>query len=240
MWGDKRIANELLLKLGHRVLPRTVRKYMPKQPPGRLRGDKRWSTFLRNHAKAIVACDFFVAVTAIFRLLCVFVVIRHSSRRPLHFNVTAHPTAAWTLQQLREALGFEKAHRYLLHDRDGIFAGSMDTSIKNLGLTVVKSTPHSPKANAICEQVIGTIRRECLDRSIPLSAAHVRSILKEWVTHFNVARPHMALVPSIPDRSGEVPANGKSRHTLGARTVVWARLVLGGLHHKYSLAPELA
>jgi putative transposase len=102
--GEERIANELRLKLGLRVSPRTVRKYMPKLPPGRPRGDQRWSTFLRNHARAIVACDFFVAVTATFRLLYVFVVIEHGARRLLHLNVTAHPTAAWTLQQLREAL----------------------------------------------------------------------------------------------------------------------------------------
>ena len=109
LWGEERIANELLLKLGLRVSPRTVRKYMPKRPPGRPRGDQRWSTFLRNHARAIVACDFFVAVTASFRLLFVFVMIEHGSRPLLHLNATAHPTAAWTLQQLREALGYELA-----------------------------------------------------------------------------------------------------------------------------------
>jgi homeodomain-containing protein len=94
LWGEERIANELLLKLGVRVSPRTVRKYMPKRPPGRPRGDQRWATFLRNHAKAIIACDFFVAVTARFQLLYVFVLIHHGSRRLVHFNVTAHPTAA--------------------------------------------------------------------------------------------------------------------------------------------------
>lgn len=163
LWGEERIANERLLKLGLRVSPRTVRKYMPKRSPGRPRGDQRWATLLRNHAKAIVACDFFVALTGTFRLLYVFVVIHHGSRRLLHFNVTAHPSAAWTRQQLREALGFEQAHRDLLHDRDSIFSGSLDESIKNLGLTVLESPPHSPKASAICERVIGTIRRECLD-----------------------------------------------------------------------------
>src|SRR5437773_1095791 len=168
LWGEERIANELLLKLRLRVSPRTVRKYMPKRPPGRPRGDQRWSTFLRNHAKAIVACAFFVAVTATFRLFYVLVLIEHSSRRLLHFNVTEYPSADWTLQQLREALG-TGAFRYLIHDRDSIFARSFDESISNLGLTVLKSPPHSPKANAICERVIGTIRRECLDWLIPIS-----------------------------------------------------------------------
>jgi transposase InsO family protein len=179
-----------MLKLGMRVSPRTVRKYMPKRPPGRPRGDQRWSSFLRNHAKAIVACDFFVAVTATFRQLYVLVTIEHGSRRLLHVNVTAHPSAAWTLQQLREAIGWKDRYRYLLHDRDCIFAKSLDESIVRLGLTVLKSPPRSPMANAICERVIGTIRRECLDWLIPLSESHLRSILKEWVAHYNGARPH--------------------------------------------------
>jgi hypothetical protein len=111
LWGEERIANELMLKLGIRVSPRTVRKYRPKGPPRRARVDQRWSSFLRDHAKAIVACDFFVAVTATFRQLYVFVTIEHGSRRLLHINVTAHPSAAWTLQQLREAIGWEDRYR---------------------------------------------------------------------------------------------------------------------------------
>jgi len=101
-WGEERIANELLLKLGIRVSPRTVNKYLPRRPRGRPRGDLRWSSFLRLHAQGIIACDFLVAVTATFRLLYVFVVIEHHSRRLIHCNVTCHPNAAWTLQQLRE------------------------------------------------------------------------------------------------------------------------------------------
>jgi len=104
IWGEERIANELLLKLGLRVSPRTVRKYLPKRPPGRPRGDQRWTTFLHNHAGVIVACDFFVAVTATFRPLYVFVVIEHGSRRLMRVAVTTHQSAAWTLQQLRRSL----------------------------------------------------------------------------------------------------------------------------------------
>ena len=98
---------------------------MPKRPPGRPRGDHRWATFLRNHAKAIIACDVFVAVTATFRLLYVFVVIHQGLRGLLHLNVTTYPTAGWTLQQLREAIGFEDAYRYLIHDRDSIVANRL-------------------------------------------------------------------------------------------------------------------
>jgi hypothetical protein len=98
LWGEERIANELRLKLGIQVSPRTVRKYMPKRPPGMPRGDQRWSTFLQNHAKAIVACDLSVALTVTFRMLYVFVVIEHGTRRLAHVNVTVNPTAEWTLQ----------------------------------------------------------------------------------------------------------------------------------------------
>jgi putative transposase len=102
-WGEERIANELLVKLGIQVSPRTVSKYLPWRPTRRPRRDMRWSTFLGLHARGIIACDFFVAVTATFRLLYVFVLIEHRSRRLIHCNVTAHPSAAWTLQQLRES-----------------------------------------------------------------------------------------------------------------------------------------
>jgi len=185
LWGEERIASELLLKLGIRISPRTVRKYLPKRPRGQPRGDLRWSTFLKNHAMAILACDFFMAVTATFRMLYVLVVMEHASRRLVHVNVTAHPSADWTLLQLREAIGDQDEHKYLIHDRDRIFAKRLDGSIRALGLEVLRSPFASPKANAICERVIGTIRRECLDWMIPMSEAHLRSILKAWVTHYN-------------------------------------------------------
>ena len=98
--GEERIANELLVKLGIRVSPRTARKYMRRKPGRGPRGDQSWRTFLRKHAAAIVACDFCVTVTARFRVLYIFVIIEHASRRLLHWNVTSNPTAAWTLQQL--------------------------------------------------------------------------------------------------------------------------------------------
>jgi len=107
-WGEERIADELSLKLGIDVSPRTVRKYWPQQPgmgSGRRRTESQpWKTFVRNHAQGIVACDFLVAVTARFRILFVFVALEIGSRRILHCNVTAHPTAEWTLQQLRDAI----------------------------------------------------------------------------------------------------------------------------------------
>lgn len=237
VWGQERIANELLLKLGLRVSPRTVAKYLPRRALGRPRGGQRWSTFLRNHARGVIACDFLVAVTSTFRVLYVLVVIEHHSRRLIHFNVTAHPTAQWTRQQLREAVGYEERYEYLLHDRDAIFSAELDESIRRLGLRVLKSPPRGPKANSICERVIGTIRRECLDWHIPLSEGHLRQTLKSWVAHYNRGRPHSALGPGVPDppANSTVPLS-PSRHRLDDFHWVHAKAILGGLHHEYSLA----
>jgi transposase InsO family protein len=192
--------------------------------------------------KAIVACDFFGAMTATFRLLHVLIVIDHGSRRLLHFDVTEHPSADWTLQQLREVIEDEAGHRYLLYDRDRIFAWGPDESIKRLGLRVLKSPPHSPQASAICERLIGTARRVCLDWLIPLSETHLRSLLKEWATHNHATRPHMMLGPGVPDPPAGTArgADNTSRHCPGAHTAVYARSVLGRLHHEYSIAPALA
>jgi len=149
-WGEERIADELRAKLGISLSPRTVAKYIPKPPDRdpRGRGDQRWATFVRNHAEAIVACDFCTAVTATFRTLYVFVVMEVGSRRLLHVNVTAHPTADWTLRQLREALPGGHSYRLLIHDRDSIYSCHLDESITALGVNVLRTPKQAPRANA--------------------------------------------------------------------------------------------
>jgi putative transposase len=243
-WGEERIANELLLKLGLRVSPRTVRKYLPKRLD-RGRGghvpSQRWRTFVRNHAQAIVACDFCVVVTATFRLLYVFVAMEHLTRRILHVNVTAHPTAAWTLQQLREAIPADHAYRFLIHDRDTIFSQTLDQYVHHLGLKVLKTPPRSPQANALCERLIGTLRRECLDFVIPLTEHHLRRLLHEWAAHYNEGRPHMSLGPGIPQPPSSLPALlCEHRHRWPKPSHVVACPILGGLHHDYQLAQQAA
>ena len=243
-WGQERIANELLLKLGLRVSPRTVRKYIPqRQPPGpgKRTSSQRWVTFVRNHAQAIIACDFCVVVTATFRLLYVFVVMEHATRRILHTNVTAHPTASWTLQQLREAIPDGHPYRFLLHDRDSIFSRELDQRVRHLGLKVLKTPPRSPQANALCERRLGTLRRECLDFVIPLTVHHVQRLLAVWVPHYNHGRPHMALEPEIPQPPPPLPVTLHAHwHRLSAHLCVVARSVVGGLHHEYGLAARAA
>jgi transposase InsO family protein len=243
-WGEERIAHELLLKLGLRVSPRTVRKYMPQRRDhgrGQRVSSQRWMTFVRNHAQAIVACDFCVVVTATFRLLYVFVVMEHATRRIMHANVTAHPTAPWTLQQLREAIPADHSYRFLIHDRDSIFSQQLDQSIRNLGLRVLKTPVRSPQANALCERLLGTLRQECIDFVIPLTENHLRRLLSEWVQHYNHGRPHMSLGPGIPQSPAPFPvARQTHRHRIPPSLWVVARPILGGLHHEYWLEAQAA
>jgi putative transposase len=240
-WGEERIANELLLKLGIRISPRTVRKYMPKRQRGGSRDDQRWSTFVRNHAEAILACDFCVVVTATFWLLYVLIVIEHQTRRIVHCNVTTHPTAAWTLQQLREAIPPDHSYRFLIHDRDGIFSPQLDQSITHMGLRVLRTPPRSPKANSLCERVIGMLRRECLDFLIPLTENHLRTVTKNWVTHYNQGRPHSSIGPGLPDPPAGLPVTlQEHRHCIPNHLKVVGHPVLGGLHHEYELVTKAA
>ncbi len=238
-WGEERIANELSLKLSIRVSPRTVRKYLTSPKPQGV-SSQRWKTFVRNHARAIVACDFVTVVTANFRILYVFVAMEVGSRRILHLNVTGHPTSEWTIQQFREFLAFDHPYRFLIHDRDAIFSPTLDNELRGFGVQVLKTPVRAPKANAFCERLIGTIRRECLDYLIPINGRHLKSILKEYVSHYNRGRPHSSLGPGIPEPiQAKVPA-GPHRHKLPDGFRVTATPVLGGLHHEYRLEKEAA
>jgi putative transposase len=242
-WGEERIANELLLKLGLRVSPRTIRKYLPKSsaPSASPLGDQRWSTFLKNQAEGIVACDFCVVAAATFRMLYVFVVMEHASRRILHINVTAHPTAAWTLQQLREAVPSDHTYRFVIHDRDAIFSGPFDASLAHRGLEVIATPVRSPKANSLCERLIGTLRRECTDWIIPLSEEHLRKILWSWLPHYNRGRPHSSLGPDFPDPLPNFRVRPQHhRHRFDRPSRIVAHSVLNGLHHEYGFVARAA
>jgi len=121
-WGEERIANELLLKIGIQISPRTVRRYMPDHPKRPKVRSQRWMTFVRNHAKAIIAADFFVVVTATFRIVYVLLIMDIETRRILHVNVTRHPTAEWTRQQFRECVVGGEGYKFIIHDRDNIYS----------------------------------------------------------------------------------------------------------------------
>src|SRR5262249_11512852 len=146
-----------LVKLGIEVTQATVSKYMVRRRPP---PSQTWCTFLKNHAPEIAAIDFFTVATAGFRILYVFLVLAHDRRRVLHFNVTDSPTAAWTAQQITEAFPWENAPRFLLRDRDGVYAAEFRKKVKALDIEEVLTAPRSPWQNPFVERLIGSIRRE--------------------------------------------------------------------------------
>ena len=234
-WSEERIANELKLKLGIRVAPSTVRKYMGSRTRRTPDPSQRWLTFIRNHAQAIIASDFFTVVTARFHILYVFFVMELGRRQILHYGVTAHPTAEWTLQQFREALPDSHPYRFLIHDHDSIYSRRLEQEVAALGVRVLRTPVRAPKANSRCERLVGTVRRECLDLLIPLGERHLKRILNIWVAHYNQSRAHMSLGPGIPAPLRPPPPDNVERHRLADGHVLRRRAVLGGLHHEYWL-----
>ena len=219
-WGAPRIHGELR-KLGIEVSQATVSKYMVRQrkPPS-----QTWRTFLDNHADCIAGIDFFTVPSATFRILYVFVVLSHDRRHIVHFNVTAHPTARWTAQQMVEAFPFDSAPRYLLRDRDAIYGEKVRRRIKSLGIEEVVTTPRSPWQNPFCERVIGSIRRDFLNHVIVLNERHLRRMLREYFSYYHTCRTHLSLNKDPPEtRPVEPPEMGN----------IVAFPHVGGLHHRY-------
>ncbi len=222
-WGAPRIHSEILL-LGYDVSESTVANYMnrDRKPPS-----QTWRTFLDNHVRDIVAVDFFTVPTATFRILFTFVVLRHDRRRIVHFNVTAHPTAEWTAQQIIEAFPEDSAPRFLIRDRDGIYGLSFQTRVANMGIEEVPTAPRSPWQSPYVERLIGSIRRECLNHFIVLNERHLRRILSSYFTYYHESRTHLSLDRNSPiPRDVEPPERGR----------VIAIPQVGGLHHRYRRA----
>src|SRR5712691_5114191 len=206
LWGAPRIHGELL-KLGLEVSQATVAKYMPRRPTP---PSQTWRTFLANHVQQIAAADFFVVPTATCRLLFVLVLLAHERRRVVHVAVTAHPTAAWTAQQLREAFPWDESPRYLVHDRDTAFEG-WATTARAIGIDEVITAAHSPWQNAYAERLIESIRRECLDHIIVANERGLRRVLHAYVDYYlNLERTwRWARMRRSPDPSCR-PATARS------------------------------
>jgi putative transposase len=219
-WGSPRIVGELR-KLGITVAKSTVEKYRPRdrKPPS-----PTWKAFLSNHVNDIVACDFFTVPTVQCRVLFVFIMLAHDRRRIVHFNITEHPTAQWTAQQIVEAFPWDTAPRYLLRDRDAIYGAAFQTRVGNLGLEEVKIAPQSPWQNPYGERVIGSIRRDALNHVIVLNERNLRRVLRSYVDYYHHWRTHLSLEMDAPASRAVQPPE------LGA---VRKRPKVGGLHHHY-------
>lgn len=223
LWGVPRMQSELKL-LGFDVAAATIAKYLPAKSGPRPGGSPSWRTFWKNHLPEIAAVDFFVVPTATFRLLYCFIVLSPDRRQVVHFNVTAHPSAAWTARQIVEAFPFDSVPKYLVRDNDGIYGAEFSRRMVALGIEEVRIAPRSPWQNAYVERLIGTIRRECLDHVIVLGEAHWKRILAEYFRYYHEARTHQALDGNAPrPREVEPPDRGP---------VIGAPMV-GGLHHRY-------
>jgi putative transposase len=220
LWGAPRIHGELL-KLGIDVAERTVSRLIPKRttPPS-----QTWRTFLTNHVRDLVSIDFFTVPTAQLRVLFVLVVLAHHRRRVLHFNVTDHPTAAWTAQQIVDSFPDDTAPAYLLRDRDAIYGDSFRQRVKGMRIHEVLTAVRSPWQNPFAERLIGSIRRECLDHVVVLGERHLRRTLTAYFAYYHRSRTHLALDKDAPDvRPIELPEAGR----------ILPIPEVGGLHHRY-------
>ena len=221
-WGSERIRGELL-KLGIAASKRSIQQYRqrgPARPPS-----QSWRTFLANHRPQCWAADLFAVQTLTFRTLYVLLFITHGRRELVHLNVTAHPTAAWVWRQLIDATPWGRKPRYLLRDRDAVYGAEFVPRARHLGIRTLLSPVRAPRANAIAERVVRTLRNECLDRLVILNERHLRAVLAEFVAYYNADRPHRGLALDTP-KPAVRPVTGPVR----------SRPVLGRLHQVYERA----
>lgn len=218
LWRSPRIHGELKM-LGIEISERTVSRILRRlpRPPS-----QTWKTFLHNHLSQMVSIDFFTVPTVRLKVLFVFIVLEHRRRQVLHFNVTEHPTAAWTAQQMVEAFQDRDGARYLLRDRDRIYGNEVRRRITSLGSQEVLTAPRSPWQNPYAERLIGSIRRECLNHFVILSAKHLKRTLANYFRYYHESRTHLGLGKQCP-LPREVSSSGK----------IIEIPQLGGLHHRY-------
>jgi putative transposase len=238
LWGYRRIHGELI-KLGLAVAPSTVWEILHAAgtDPAPRRSGPTWRQFLHAQAAGILAVALLHVDTVLLKRLYVLVFIEHSTRR-LHLGgVTANPTGEWTVQQARNlalTLGerFEDI-RFLIRDRGSNFTRSFDAVFEATGTTILRSAVQAPRMNAICERLVGTLRRELLDRVLIVGEAHLRAVLAEYQVHYNTARPHQGIAQ-------HVPADGPDAHhatvtDVGTRQIR-RKPVLDGLINEYLYA----
>jgi transposase InsO family protein len=238
LWGHRRIHGELM-KLGVTVAPSTVWEILHAAgiDPAPRRSGPSWRQFLHAQAAGIVAVDFLHVDTVFLRRLYVLVFIEHGSRRMHIGGVSASPTGEWTVQQARNlALRFGERFedvKFLIRDRGSNFTASFDAVFQAAGTRVLRTAVQAPRMNAICERLVGTMRRELLDRMLILGETHLRATLAEYQVHYNTARPHQGIAQRVP--VGDYDGALLTVADLG-RERIHRRAVLGGLINEYSRA----
>ena len=219
LWGAPRIHGELHT-LGVDVSERTVSRLLERRPRP---PSQTWRTFLTNHLAAAASMDFFTVPTPTGRVLFVLVVLSHRRRRIVHVNVTDHPTAIWSAQQVIDAFPHDTAPRWLHRDRDRIYGEAFRRRLAGMGIAEVVSAPASPWQNPYVERLIGSIRRECLDHLIIVNEAHLRRVLMTYVRYYHRTRTHLGLEKDTPDHRPVSTSTGP----------IVAIPEVGGLHHRY-------
>jgi len=218
LWRAPRLHGELKM-LGIGISERTISRILRnlRRPP-----TQTWKTFLHNHIGQLVSIDFFTVPTITMRVLFVFIVLEHRRREVLHFNVTEHPTAAWTSQQIIEAFADRDAPQYLIRDRDSVYGDDIRLRIASMGIEEVLTAPRSPWQNPYAERLIGSIRRDCLNHFVILNAKHLKRALASYFGYYHGSRTHLGL-----DKQCPFP-----RQVSGTGRII-AIPQVGGLHHRY-------
>jgi putative transposase len=235
-WGHRRVQGELV-KLGHPIAASTVWQILHDAGigPAPRRAGPTWRQFLTAQAHGILAADFVHVDTVLLRRIYALIVIEHGTRRAHLAGVTAHPDGSWTAQAARNFLmdlGQRAAFaKFLIRDRAGQFTDAFDAVFTADGIRILLSPPQAPRANAVCERMIGTLRRELFDRLLIVSEHHLRRILAEYLIHYNTARPHRTLRQLPPAQAhARPPQIDLAEHR------VRRKQILGGLTHEYQIA----
>jgi putative transposase len=235
-WGHRRVQGELV-RLGHPIAASTVWQILHDAgiDPAPRRMGPTWKQFLTAQARGILAVDFVHVDTVLLRRLYVLIVIEHSTRRVHLAGITANPDGAWTTQAARNFLMDLGARvtlvKFLIRDRAAQFTSSFDAVFTAAGIRILASPPQAPRANAICERMIGTLRRELFDRSLIVNERHLRQVLTEYLRHYNAARPHRALGQLAPAQAHAPPPQiNLAEHRIRRKQA------LGGLTNEYQIA----
>ena len=226
-----------LVKLGRPIAASTVWQILHAAgiDPAPRRTGPTWKQFLTAQARGIVAVDFVHVDTVLLRRLYALIVIEHGTRRVHLAGITANPDGAWTTQAARNVLidlgARATSVKFLIRDRAGQFTRSFDAVFPAEGIRILASPSQAPRANAICERIIGTLRRELFDRLLIVNERHLRRVLTEYLLHYNEARPHRALGQLTPAQAGARPPEiNLAEHRIRRKQV------LGGLTHEYQIA----